>query len=269
MNSFISLENEVALITGGLGDTGSCIATTLATLGARVVMADKKPPSDTTPHSHPSFPVSERLMYAQMDVTSSTSIGATVRELNGSNLTPTILINSAIVAAPVPPLPHKASIHLWERDIDMILKGAFPCAKAVIPGMMDRHHGVIVNILSVNAHQFFGHPSYSAAKAGVSSLTQSIACNYGSHGIRCVSISLGTLMTQSWEAQLAADPTTFDRLREWYPLGRLGRPQDVADAVAFLVSGRASWISGTDLVLDGGLTAGYPLMASAVEGRRG
>ena len=107
---------------------------------------------------------------------------------------------------------------------------------------------------------YFGEEAYSAAKAGVINLTQSLAVRYGQQGIRANAIAPGTIRTPIWEKQLRKAPELFERLAKWYPLGRIGEPEDVAHAALFLASDEASWITGTVLRVDGGLLAGNNVM---------
>jgi NAD(P)-dependent dehydrogenase (short-subunit alcohol dehydrogenase family) len=149
----------------------------------------------------------------------------------------------------------------WDHDVALNLKSAFLCSKAVLPGMIDRGSGVIVNIASVNGLAFFANEPYSAAKAGLISLTRSIATRYGRHGIRAVAIAPGTIRTPIWQERVDKEPAIFERLVRWYPLRRVGEPEDVAAAAAFLASDDASWITGEVLRVDGGLLAGNERMA--------
>lgn len=116
--------------------------------------------------------------------------------------------------------------------------------------------GVILNISSVNALGYYGNEAYSAAKAGILSLTRSLAVRYGPHGVRVNAIAPGTLRTPAWEKRREEDPEVFERVARWYPLGRIGEPEDVAGAALFLASDEAAWISGAVLPVDGGLNAG-------------
>ena len=115
---------------------------------------------------------------------------------------------------------------------------------------------MIVNIASVNGIAYFANEAYSAAKAGMINLTQAIAVRYGAHGVRCVAIAPGTIRTPIWQEKVEKDPEVFERLRKWYPLGRVGEPEDIANAAMFLASDDAGWITGTVLTVDGGLLAG-------------
>ena len=149
----------------------------------------------------------------------------------------------------------------WDEDLTLNLKSAFLCSKAVLPGMIEQGSGVIVNIASVNGIAFFANEPYSAAKAGLISLTRSMAVRYGKHGIRAVAIAPGTIRSPIWQQRVDKEPAIFERLVRWYPLGRVGEPEDVANAAAFLASDDASWISGDVLRVDGGLLAGNAQMA--------
>jgi meso-butanediol dehydrogenase / (S,S)-butanediol dehydrogenase / diacetyl reductase len=149
----------------------------------------------------------------------------------------------------------------WDGDVALNLKSAYLCARAVLPGMIERGSGVIVNIVSVNGMAFFANEPYSAAKAGLISLTRSMAVRYGRHGIRSVAIAPGTIRTPLWQERVEKEPAIFERLVRWYPLQRVGEPEDVAAAAAFLASDDASWITGEVLRVDGGLLAGNAQMA--------
>jgi meso-butanediol dehydrogenase / (S,S)-butanediol dehydrogenase / diacetyl reductase len=149
----------------------------------------------------------------------------------------------------------------WDTDVTVNLKSAFLCSKAVLPGMIERGAGVIVNISSVNGMAFFANEPYSAAKAGVINLTRSMAVRYGKHGIRAVAIAPGTIRTPLWQERVDKEPAIFERLVRWYPLRRVGEPEDVASAAVFLASDDAAWITGEVLRVDGGLLAGNAQMA--------
>lgn len=150
----------------------------------------------------------------------------------------------------------------WHREVDVNLNGPYHCLRALLPGMKARGHGVVVNIASVNGVRFFGNPAYSAAKAGVINLTQSVASEFGKHGIRCNAVLPGSVRTEnaSWEIRVRKDPDVFQKLARWYPLGRVAEAEDVAKAVSFLASEEASYITGVALPVDGGLLAGMNVM---------
>jgi NAD(P)-dependent dehydrogenase (short-subunit alcohol dehydrogenase family) len=149
----------------------------------------------------------------------------------------------------------------WRECVNGNLNGAYNCAHAVLPDMRDRRTGVIVNIGSVNGLAALGDPAYSAAKAGMISLTRSLALEYGRYGVRVNIVLPGTVRTPIWAERTRKDPRVLATLERWYPLRRIVEPIDVARAVAFLASDHASAITGAALPVDCGLTAGNIVMA--------
>lgn len=169
-----------------------------------------------------------------------------------------VLVNNAGFSAH--PTFAKTDPEGWDYDISGNLNGAYYCAHAVIPAMKERGGGSIIAIGSVNGLMGLGDPAYSASKAGLISLTKSLAMEYGRFNIRSNIVLPGTVRTPLWDLKAGKDDTTFERLRKWYPLGRIVEPVDVARAVAFLASDAASAITGTSLVVDCGLTSGNIVM---------
>jgi NAD(P)-dependent dehydrogenase (short-subunit alcohol dehydrogenase family) len=136
--------------------------------------------------------------------------------------------------------------------------------EAVRSAMMAAGRGAIVNVGSVNAVLSLGNPAYSAAKAGLENYTKALAVEFGGHNIRSNLVCPGTVRTPIWDARVRKNPRVFERLRKWYPLGRVAEPIEVAQAIAFLASDGASFINGATLVVDGGLTAGNALLTSEI-----
>jgi NAD(P)-dependent dehydrogenase (short-subunit alcohol dehydrogenase family) len=134
--------------------------------------------------------------------------------------------------------------------------------------MIAAGRGAIVNIASVNAVRFCGHDAYSAAKAGLLSLTRSLAARHGRNGIRANAIVLGSVVTSAWDERARLRPQVFDELLPFYPIGRLGRPDDVASAALFLASDEAGWITGAELAVDGGFKLINGSLAAIAEGRQ-
>ena len=149
----------------------------------------------------------------------------------------------------------------WEEDISANLNGAYNCAHAVLPQMVERRGGAIVNVGSVNGLHALGDPAYSAAKAGMIAMTKALAMEYGRYNIRTNIVLPGTVRTPLWDARKAKDPNVLKTLERWYPLGRIVEPDEVARVIAFLASDAASAVTGAAIPVDCGLTAGNIVMA--------
>ena len=127
--------------------------------------------------------------------------------------------------------------------------------------MINKRRGAIVNVGSVNGLAALGDPAYSAAKAGMISMTRSLALEYGRFGIRVNIVLPGTVRTPLWDERAAKDPKVLSTLARWYPLARIVEPIDVARAIGFLASDNAAAITGAALPVDCGLSAGNIVMA--------
>lgn len=176
-----------------------------------------------------------------------------------------ILVNNAAIATDESLLD--TTEESWDYQVRSTLTSAFFCTKAFAPHLTHTKGAAICNIGSVNALSHLGNEAYSAAKAGLIALTKSSAVELAPLGIRVNMVMPGTIRTPSWSRRESADPEIFERLRKWYPLGRVGEVEDIAEAVEFLCSSRASWITGAVLVVDGGLTAGNKVMTDELLGR--
>jgi meso-butanediol dehydrogenase / (S,S)-butanediol dehydrogenase / diacetyl reductase len=129
------------------------------------------------------------------------------------------------------------------------------CIRAVLPQMLIASSGSVVTIGSINGLVAARSEPYSAAKAGLQNLTLNLAARYAEHGIRFNLIAPATIRTRVWDNQ----PDELKRLTSMYPLGRVGTPDDIAAAVAFLASDDAAWITGITMPIDGGLLAAGPI----------
>ncbi|HEX2740570.1 MAG TPA: glucose 1-dehydrogenase [Rubrobacter sp.] len=254
-------QGRVTVITGGGSGLGRVLAHRFAEEGAAVVVADVVGHSATAVADEISEAGGRSLAHTA-DVTKAGDVEAMVEAARKAFGPVEILVNNAAKATDADFLD--LSEETWEQDVAITLKGPFLCSQAVLPDMTENRSGVILNIASVNALTYFGNEAYSAAKAGVLSLTRSLAVRYGPSGVRVNAIAPGTLRTPAWEQRRQKDPEVFERVSRWYPLGRIGEPEDVAGAALFLASDEAAWISGAVLPVDGGLTAGNLQMAQEI-----
>ncbi len=247
--------DRVVIVTGAGGGIGSVIARRFAAEGARVVVADRLGDAAEAVAGE----IGSRAIATTTDVTVSADVDAMVAAAEDAFGPVVVLVNNAAVCDGDDIL--RIDEATWDADVAGVLKSAFLCSKRVLPGMIDRGGGVIVNIASVNGLGYFGNEAYSAAKAGMINLSQSIAARYGPKGIRANVVAPGSIRTPIWNERVEKEPQVFETLVKWYPLGRIGESQDVAAAALFLASDEAAWISGAVLRVDGGLMSGYPLMA--------
>ena len=254
---------RTVIVTGGGSGIGRVIARRFAAEGAAVVIADWDAESANAVAGEIEAS-GGRALASHTDVSRPADVDA-MRAATEAQFGPAdILVNNAAIEGGDDVL--RIDAETWDRDLAIVLKSAFLCSQAVLPAMIERGAGVIVNIASVNGLAYYANESYSAAKAGMINLTQSIAVRYGEHGIRCVAIAPGTIRTPIWQERADREPQIFERLERWYPLRRVGEPDDVASAALFLASDEASWITGTVLRVDGGLLAGSARMARELVG---
>lgn len=250
-------EGRVVIVTGGGSGLGRVLAHRFAAEGAAVVVADVvgERAGEVADEISESGGTS---LARTMDVTDAADVEAMVEATRDAFGPANILVNNAARATDADFLG--LSEEVWDRDVAIALKGSFLCSQAVLADMTKRGSGVILNISSVNALGYYGNEAYSAAKAGILNLTRSLAVRYGPFGVRVNAIAPGTLRTPAWERRREEDPEVFERVARWYPLGRIGEPEDVVGAALFLASDEAAWISGAVLPVDGGLTAGNTQM---------
>ena len=267
----IDLSGRVALVTGGSRGLGRADALTLARAGADVAIADILVESDTSAAErygvlaraavaqgmvHAEETVEEirglgrRALAVRCDVTDRDEVAAVVARAVDELGAVDILVNNAGT------LDHVGQFHdqqpgLWERDLRVNLTGAFNCAQAVWPHMRERKWGRIVNMASVaGTLGGFGQASYATTKAGILGLTRTLAMEGGRHGITCNAIVPGIIGTEAFHM---ANSAMNERIAARTVFRRPGEPQDVANAIAFLCSELASYVTGIELNVSGGV----------------
>ena len=254
-------EDRVTIVTGGGSGLGRVLVHGFATEGAAVAVADAA-------GEHANAVADEisgaggRALALTTDVTDASDVRAMVEATREAFGPVDVLINNAANATDADFLD--LGEETWDEDVAVTLKGPFLCSQTVLADMVEKGAGVILNISSVNALGYYGNEAYSAAKAGLLNLTRSLAVRYGPSGIRVNAIAPGSLRTPIWEQRTEKDPDVFERLARWYPLGRVGEPEDVVGAALFLASDEAAWITGAVLPVDGGLTAGNMQMTEEI-----
>jgi NAD(P)-dependent dehydrogenase (short-subunit alcohol dehydrogenase family) len=248
---------KVVAITGAAGGIGQALCLHFVEAGATIAAIDKNPA--VTGFVASLVGKGARAEAAILDVADPGAVADAFAAFAASLGPVDILINNAGFSG-VPTL-NATSPADWHRLVEGNLDGAFYCAHAVLPQMKRRRAGVIVNVGSVNGFAALGDPAYSAGKAGLVSLTRSLALEYGRYGIRANAVSPGTVRTPVWDERVARNPEILTQLVRWYPLGRIVDPIDVARAVAFLASDDAAAITGVALPVDCGLMAGNIVMA--------
>lgn len=246
---------EVAIVTGGSKGIGRGICQVLAAHGARVVVADVD--SGAAQQLVGEIEGSGgAACHVPCNVSREEEVQALLEEVSRRHGRVDVMVNNAGIGGYQPIV--ETSLADWERCMKVDLTGVFLGCKYSIPHMLKRGKGAIVNISSVHAiRSVNGCAAYDAAKGGVSALTRQAAIDYGP-AVRVNTVSPGWTMSENVRGIFATypDPVAQQRLVEKrLVMKRLGRPEDIGNAVAFLASDYASNITGVELFVDGGLTA--------------
>jgi 3-oxoacyl-[acyl-carrier protein] reductase len=247
------LKDRVAFITGAGRGIGKAIARRFAREGARVCMTDI---DEAGVHASAEELEKEGLTVfaARVDVTDRSLVEAAVGETVKRYGRLDILVNNAGVIRDN--LLFRMTDEDWETVMDVHLKGAFYCSRAAQKYMVEQRYGRIINISSTSALGNRGQANYSAAKAGLQGFTRTLAIELGKFGITCNAVAPGFIETEMTRATAARIGVDFDRLlEEWareIPVGRVGKPEDIATACLFFASEEASYVNGQVLYVAGG-----------------
>jgi meso-butanediol dehydrogenase / (S,S)-butanediol dehydrogenase / diacetyl reductase len=247
-----------AVVTGGAHGIGRACAARLAEEGAHIAVADLD--QSAAQQVATALPRKDsRHVAVWLDVTNASSVERAFTEA-GSELGGIDALINVAGGDTHHGTFEETDDEVWMRMIELNLLGVVRCCRAAIPHLRrSTKTPAIVNVSSVNALTAWGSEPYSAAKAGIGALTINLAASLAADGIRINTVAPATIRTRNWEGQEGG----ADRFRHLYPLGRVGEPEDVAAAVAFLASGDAAWITGHTLPVDGGLMTGARMTREA------
>ena len=244
---------STALVTGAGHGIGRECARRLAAEGARLVLTDidmeaarevdTSMPGGSSPH-----------LALTMDVTNRSSVDEAVTHAASEFGGLDIVVNVA-GGDTAHDVFEEIDDEIWLKQLDLNLIGVVRVCRAVIPFLRRSDRApAIVTVSSINAYIALGSEPYSSAKAGLTALTRNLAAYLAPDGIRVNAVAPGTIRTRVWDDQEGG----AERMKPLYPLGRVGEPEDVAGAVAFLASSDAAWITGHTLPVEGGLLLAHP-----------
>ncbi|MHB8469876.1 MAG: SDR family NAD(P)-dependent oxidoreductase [Gaiellaceae bacterium] len=227
----MSFAGKRALVTGGGSGIGAAVARRLAAEGADVIAADLVPGAGLV----------------QLDVRDEAQVAETARDID-------VLVNAAGIGSTTNAPDTPSSV--WDDVFAVNARGTFLCCKHAIPGMVARGGGSIVNVASVAALVGFkNRAAYCASKGAVVALTRALALDHVEDGVRVNAVCPGTV-DSPWVRRLVEEAgESLDALRARQPMGRLGTPEEIASAIAYLASDSAAFVTGSVFTIDGGLTA--------------
>jgi 3-oxoacyl-[acyl-carrier protein] reductase len=248
------LKGKPAIVTGSATGIGKATAILFAQEGARVVVSDVDEPGGREVVNAITGAGGEAI-FVPADVSRAEDVERLVETAVRTFGRLDVLVNNAAAYrgdGGLLTVPDET----WDHIIAVNLKGTYLCCKFAIAKMVESGGGSIVNLSSVNALMGLSLTAYTASKGGVQALTRLLAIEFAPKGIRINSICPGTIMTENSIAIYAERPGLEERVTKMYPVGRLGKPADVAECAVYLASDESSFVTGAALIVDGGLMAG-------------
>ncbi len=248
----ITLKGKRAIVTGANSGIGEAIAMEFGAAGARVAV-------NYVVHPETADQVVRRIKQAggdalavKADVSDAASVAAMFATLDGAWGGVDVLVNNAGIDGPRA-AAWEADPAAWRRVLEINLIGAYICAREALRRMIPARAGVIVNLTSVHERiPWTGYSAYTASKAGLSMLTQTLALEAAPSGVRVVAIAPGAIQTPISQ-DVWSNPETLADLLSKIPMGRMGRPQEIAQMAVVLASDVAGYITGTTVFVDGGM----------------
>jgi 3-oxoacyl-[acyl-carrier protein] reductase len=242
------LQNKVSVITGGAQGIGKAAVKKFAEEGSIIIIWDvNEEKTQTTINELKS--ISDKIEFQKVDVTKLESVSEAAQKIYDKYGRIDILVNNAGITKDASFL--KMTSEQWQQVIDVNLTGVFNCTKAITPFMVEKLYGKIINTSSVvGLYGNFGQTNYVATKSGIIGMTKVWARELGRKGINVNAVAPGFIAT---EMVSTVPEKIIDMLKEKTPLGKLGDPEDIANAYLFLASDEAKFINGAVLSVDGGL----------------
>jgi NAD(P)-dependent dehydrogenase (short-subunit alcohol dehydrogenase family) len=250
------VEGKVALVTGGASGIGRATALTFAREGAKLVVADLNADGgQQTVHM-----ITENggeATFVQVDVTSTSAVEAMISKTVETYGRLDCAHNNAGIAGRIRAPLHECPEDVWDQVLAINLKGVWLCMKYEIIQMLKQGSGAIVNTASIMGlvGSWSGTSAYNASKHGVVGLTKTAALEYARTGIRINAVCPGYIWTPLIEQALLSRPEMEEQIITRHPVGRMGRPEEIAEAVVWLCSDAASFVTGHTMTVDGGYVA--------------
>ena len=243
------LKDKTAIITGGGSGIGLATARAFCKEGAKVILFGRRKEKLVSAANE----LGDSVLFVQGDMTKNDDLDKLINKTLNNFKGIDILVNSAGLfnGAPL----HEISDSQWDEMMDINIRSVFQLTRRVLPTMMAQNSGSIVHISSILG--LIAVPevaAYNVSKGALNQFSRSIAVEYGSYGIRSNSICPGLIETDM-TAELMKNASLMQEWSKEYPIGRFGKPEDVASACLFLASDESSFITGTELPVDGGFTA--------------
>ncbi|MEX6506178.1 glucose 1-dehydrogenase [Jiella sp. M17.18] len=252
----LDLADKRVLVTGGNSGLGAAMVRAFADEGARLAINYVAHPDETEKLIAEITAAGGEAIGVHADISDFAAVEAMFAEIDERFGGVDVLINNAGIDGEAM-LGWKSDVEAWSKVIDVNLKGAHHCAREALKRMVPEKGGVIINTSSVHeVIAWTGYSAYTASKAGLSMMAKTLAQEAAPHGVRVLNIAPGAIQTpinQSvWE-----DPEGYKDLLSKIPLGRVGKPEDIAGMAVVLASNVAGYITGTTIFIDGGMTD-YP-----------